>query len=171
VIRACSALAVALLGGCAGSAAVSNPAGEAAEVPVLRQAVHAQCPLAVAHPSASWLRTRQAWSEMLAQALIVPPPYDPAGTDFERESVVVIALPRTPTPSTQVQLPASRAATVEAASATLRITLAVVPEPRNAGQARALALGTPCVVMWLPALPNVRQLAAHDTEGRPIAAP
>jgi hypothetical protein len=170
VIRACAALAAGLLGGCAGSA-VSEAAVDAAEVKVLRHEVHAQCPLAVAHPSATWLRTQQAFGGMLAQALVVPPPYDPAGTDFERESVAVIALPRTPTPSTQVQLPPSRAAIVDTASGTLRITLAVTSAPSGTGQARALALGTPCVVLWLPALPNVRQLAAQDTEGRPIAGP
>lgn len=167
MIRACVASLMALLGGCTGTA-IGGSAGE--PVPVLRHTVHAQCPLQVAHPSVSWLRTPQDWAEMQSRALTVPAPYDASATDFGRESVVVVALARTATPSTQLQLPAAGAARQDAASATLQLTLQVTQALADT-QPRALALGTPCMVIWLPALPALQRVVAQDHEGKLIAQP
>ncbi len=62
-------------------------------IAVAKHEMHEQCPLLVAHPSAHGITTQAQWSQLLAKARMLPPPYEAKDTDFTRQSIVLVALP------------------------------------------------------------------------------
>lgn len=152
-----------VLAGCA----TSQPAS--LELSAQRHEIHAFCPLAVAHPLATLVRSAPAWRQMLDQARTLPPPYAVEETDFSRTSILVVALPSTPAPTTEVRLPAHGAFLLSSAGKRLDVTLEVNEMPRQPGTALPAIIGSPCAIVWLPQVKDVEQLTVRNSTGRPIA--
>lgn len=160
-------LVAAQLAACAPAPVPAPPANAPAAAPV-RADFHALCPLAVGHPSLTPVFDMARWNAVLAAARTSPPPYAAGATDFTRETVIVVALPRTPTPTTNAHL-APGAAVFDAAAG--RWTLGLVVERRTVGpgQVGVTVVGEPCLVAWLPARTGVREVVAREVSGGVIA--
>lgn len=158
-------IAVLSLAGCVASNAPPQPLRE---VTVLKHDIHNHCPLAVNHPSVLLVRSREVWASMMAKARTVPPPYDAAGTDFGRFSVLVVALPTTPAPTTVVAMPAERAV-VLSGSRRLEVRVKVSELETPPGTLLPTVVGSPCLVAWLQAVGDVEHIVARTTEGKLLA--
>lgn len=152
------------LAGCVASNASPPPR----EVAVLKHEVHSQCPLAVNHPSVLLVRSREVWAKMMVEARTVPPPYDAASTNFGQFSVLVVALPSTPAPTTVVSLPGERAV-VLSGSRRLEVRVKVTEPETSPGTMLPTVVGSPCLVAWVRAVGDVAHVVARTVEGRVLA--
>lgn len=157
-------VAALVTAGCAASAGPPSPT----EIPIERHDIHAHCPLAVDHPSVALVRSRKAWAQMLAQAHTVPPPYEPTSTDFNRTSILVIALPRTPAPTTKLAVPQRRALLYSVSRRRLDATLEVAEPALAPGMVLPTVVGSACAVLWLPAI-DALHVTARNSAGALIA--
>jgi hypothetical protein len=133
------------------------------------------CPLSVAHPSVTLVRGKVRWANMLSQARTSPPPFGDQKIDFTQQHIAIVALPQTPTPQTSATLDEANPYTYERRKGRLTLNLKVKDEPPAAGEMRAMVVGEPCLVVWLPALRGVREVVVRDIGGsvisqRPVAA-
>jgi hypothetical protein len=170
--RGARAVAACLvLGGmtaCAASVAdpVAVPPGRA--VAVLRQETYAQCPLQVRHPSVHWVTTRPDWARMLAGSRTMPPSHDPNETDFTRHTIVLVAMPTTPTSST-VALDGAEPVRLQAAEQRLEIAVRAVARDVPSADMRATVIGAPCAIVWVQSVNDVRQVIARAANGQVVA--
>ncbi len=170
VARAAAAcLALGGVAACAASPGESTapPAGRA--VAVVRHEAYAQCPLQLQHPSVHWVASRTEWSRLLTGARSLPPPYDARDTDFARHAIVLVAMPTTPTPSS-VALEGPEPVRWHAAEQRLDVTVrASVRDPAGSDIQRAAVVATPCVIVWVQAQADVKQVVARTADGQVIA--
>lgn len=158
------ALAAFMVTGCvAGQAAPTQR-----EIAVLKHDIYGQCPLAVDHPSVLLVRSGEVWARMMAQSRTAPPPYDASATDFEQFSILVVALPLTPAPTTVVSLP-QKSAVAWANSRRIDVRVNVTQPPAPPGAMLPTVVGSPCVVAWVRALNNVAHVVARTAEGKVLA--
>ncbi len=162
LLAACGALALAGAKGCAS-------ADQADAARARRADFHALCPLNVAHPAVVPVFDARRWSELLAGARTVPPPYNKDATDFRRDMIVVVALANTPTPMTKAALDSEHPARFDEASGLLSLRLAVQTTPLAAGRVGATVVGEPCLIAWLPVRSGVREVVASTTGDETIA--
>jgi hypothetical protein len=169
-IVALSTMITSLIGMAACTAAPGTGAGKPAGrvLAVAKHEVHEQCPLLMAHPSAQVITTQAQWSQLLANARMLPAPYEAKDTDFARLSIVLVALPTSSTPPT-VSLASPDAVRIDDADQRLEITLRVTRPTDSADTSRAAVMASPCVVAWVPALPGLRAVVARTSDGQVIA--
>ncbi len=153
--------------------------GGAVSATVLRVShheVHEQCPLALEHPSVHWVSSKDAWAGWLAKATVLPAPFDLNATDFSRSSILIVALPSTPTPGTVVALDGADAVRYAASTRSVDVRLRVSQARRAPGTMMPMVIGTPCVIAWVPALPDIAnlpgvcRLSVHTSEGALVMA-
>lgn len=159
-----AALAALIATGCVNGAARPAPR----EVAVLKHDIFSQCPLAVAHPSVLLVRARDVWARMLAEARTAPPPYDAGATNFGQRSILIVALPSTPAPTTVVSLP-KEGAVFWADQRRLEVRVSVAEPLTPPGVMLPTVVGSPCVVAWLRALDNVDQIVVRTVDGKVLA--
>jgi hypothetical protein len=136
---------------------------------VPRADFHAVCPFTVASPSVFAVLDAKRWQNVLAAARTVPPPYEAGGTDFKRESIVVVVLPYTSTPITQAALNAKSPERFDAKTGTLSLYYDVKMEPVKPGEVATTVIGEPCLITWVARRSDVLQIIARTTDGRYIA--
>lgn len=158
------ALACAVAAVPVAAAQEKNPARRLA-----RAEFHAVCPFTVAAPSVTAVLDARRWNRMLAQARTVPPPYRAGGTNFKRESIFVVALPRTATPVTEAALHAKRPERFDADTGTLTFWYDVRFQAAKPGAGTTLVVGEPCLVTWTAARQDLQQVVARTKEGKYIA--
>ena len=133
---------------------------------------HPICPFSAAVPPPSVLAVLDGkrWQSVLSAARTVPPPYEAGGTDFRRESIVVVFLPHTATPITQAALNAKRPQRFDPATGTLTIWYDVQQTPVRQGEMATTVVGEPCLVTWVVRRSGLRQIVARSSDGRRIAS-
>lgn len=180
-LRGASALGMSGLLGIAGISACGVLPGDAAGgqgrgaragagriVTVVRHEVHEQCPLLVEHPSAHAVTTQARWAQLIANARLLPPPYDAARTDFSRNTIVLVALPIS-SQGVWVALAGPDAVRYADAEQRVEMTLRVERRAEAAGTLRAAVMSSPCLLAWLPVLPGLGEVVARSVDGEVIA--
>lgn len=127
--------------------------------------IHEQCPFQLEHPSVHWVSSRDEWVKWLARSTVMPAPYDVNATDFNRSSILIVALPSTPTPSTNVALDGADAVRYVASTKSVDVRLRMSQARRAPGTMMPMVIGMPCVIAWVPRLPDVCRLSVHTSEG------
>jgi hypothetical protein len=153
----------------AASASAADAQGKKESSPVPRADFQAVCPFTVASPSVFAVLDAKRWQNVLAAARTVPPPYEASGTDFRRESIVVVVLPYTSTPITQAALNAKSPERFDAKTGTLTLYYDVKMEPVKPGEAATTMIGEPCLITWVARRSDLLQIIARTTDGRYIA--
>lgn len=153
------------LAGCAAS--VGQPPSR--PLTVLKHEAHQQCPLSVGHPSVMVVRSRGVWAKMMAEARAVPPPYDATATDFGRFAVLVVGLPATPAPTTDVALAGDRAVSFLSAERRIEVTLRLTQSRPPPGTLLPTVVGSACMVIWVETVGEVLRVTARTVEGKLIA--
>jgi hypothetical protein len=139
-------------------------------ITVIKHDVHEQCPFNIAHPSVQWVTLGSAWAQMLAQARVLPPPYEAAQTDFSSQSIMIVALAATAQPA-KITLDGREALRYHGGrEQRLNLTLRVEPQDTPPGTMRTAVMSTPCVVVWMQALQGgVRDFVVSTPDGRVVA--
>ena len=162
-ITACGVLPFGAAGGPGGA----QPA-PGRVVAVVRHEVHEQCPLLVSHPSAIAVTTQAQWTQMIANARVLPPPYDAARTDFTRNTIVLVALPASARPA-WIALAGPDAVRYREAEQRVEMALRIERPVDSADTLRAAVMSSPCLIAWLPALTGLREVVARSGGGDVIA--
>jgi len=121
------------------------------------------CPFTVASPSVVAVLTMAQWKSVLAASKVTPPPYDPATSDFRRESIFIVALPYASNAQTQAALSVRQPERFDPKTGTLTIFYDVSAE---AGRE---TVGQPCLVSFTAARKDLQQVITRFSDGHFIA--
>jgi hypothetical protein len=135
-----------------------------------RLSFHAICPLAVEHPSITWVDTASAWSTLLSTATQQPAPFAARDLDVRTQRLVVVAGAQRPSAQVSMRL-AKGASPITHDTAAQRVTIRVLErdEPVPSGMMVPAVVGQPCLLVWLRFKQPVREVVALGAQGQTIA--
>lgn len=166
--RALAILAAGLLAAAPSGAQTTGATKKAQALP--RSDFYPDCPFLVAAPSVLAVFNVRRWRDMLAAAR-EPLPHEAAATNFRRESIIIVTLPRSPNPVADATLSGRRTERFEPKTGTLTLWFDVRNEPvGQGGNADSGTLGRrSCVIAWTEARPDLEQVIARTGDGTYIA--
>lgn len=126
------------------------------------------CPFTVAPPSVVAVLDAARWRSVVGASRRSPPPYDPAGTDFRRESIFIVALTSTSTAMTEAALSSKKPERYDEKTGTLTLFYDVSTKQASVND-MAVGVGQPCLVTWTAARKDLQQVVTRTTDGRYIA--
>jgi len=126
------------------------------------------CPFTVAPPSVIAVLDARRWRDVVGASRRSPPPYDPAATDFRRESIFIVALTSASNTLIEAALSSRKPERYDDASGTLTLFYDVVAKPASVND-MAAGVGQPCLVTWTAAHKDLQQVVTRTSDGRYIA--
>lgn len=126
------------------------------------------CPFTVAPPSVLAVLDATRWRNVVGASRRTPPPYDPAATDFRRESIFIVALTSASNSVTEAALSSRKPERYDEKSGTLTLFYDVTTRPASVDD-MARGVGQPCLVTWTAAHKDLQQVVTRTTDGRYIA--
>jgi hypothetical protein len=128
----------------------------------------AACPFTMAPPSVVPVLDARRWRDVVGAARLSSPPYDPAATDFRRESIFIVALTAPSNAVVEAALSASKAPRYDEANSSLTLFYDVASRPASVDD-MARGVGQPCLVTWVAAQRGLQQVVIRTSDGRYIA--
>jgi hypothetical protein len=148
------------------AAGASAQAGKGGALP--RADFFDACPFTVAPPSVVAVLNAKRWRDVVGAARGPAPPYDPAATDFRRESIFIVALTSPSNAVIEASLSSKKAERYDEKSGTLTLFYDVGSRPASVDD-MARGVGQPCLVTWTEARRDLQQVVTRTTDGRYIA--
>jgi len=142
----------------------------AGAAPLPRSEFHAECPFLVAAPSVLGVFEARRWRDMIAAAR-EPLHYEASATNFKRESIIVVTLPRSRMPIADASVSTNRPERFDPKTGTLTLWYDVKNDPSGETTANdPNGLGRrSCVVTWTEARAELQQVVARTSDGNYIA--